>query len=163
MNLEKLNIDYKETNDILLDARNIIDSSLNYAYRHINVALIERNWLLGYRIAKEELYGSRSENYGLEIIKNLSKDLTKIYGKGFTKTNLYSYVSFYNAYPNIFRSVSGKCSKILTWTHYRVLLQVHDDEARNWYESEAIRETWSVKTLQRNIDTQYYYRLLKSH
>lgn len=50
----------------------------------------------------------------------------------------------------------------MTWTHYRILLQVHDETARKWYEKEAYEQTWSVRTLQRNIDTQYYYRLLKS-
>ncbi len=50
----------------------------------------------------------------------------------------------------------------LSWTHYRILLQVHDDTARRWYEKEAYEQTWSVRTLQRNIDTQYYYRLLQS-
>ena len=163
MELEDLKINYKETNNILEDAKSIIDLSKECAYRAVNVTLIERNWLLGYRIAKEELKETRKENYGLEIIKTLSKDLTKIYGKGFTKTNLYLFLLFYKAYPNIFHALRGKSYKLLTWTHYRILLQVSDDEARKWYEEEAIRETWSYRVLQRNIDTQYYYRLLKSH
>ena len=165
MNLQnlELNINYKETNDILLDARNIIDSSLNYAYRHVNVALIERNWLLGLRITREELKDTRRENYGLEIIKKLSKELTAEYGTGFTKTNLYNFLSFYKMFPDIFHAVRGKSLRLLTWTHYRILLQVHDDEARNWYEEEAKKENWSYRVLQRNINTQYYYRLLKSH
>ena len=50
----------------------------------------------------------------------------------------------------------------MTWTHYRILLQVHDETARKWYEKEAYEQTWSVRTLQRNIDTQYYYRMLQS-
>lgn len=58
--------------------------------------------------------------------------------------------------------MSGKSAFKLTWTHYRILLQVHDETARKWYEKEAYEQTWSVRTLQRNIDTQYYYRLLKS-
>lgn len=94
MNLQNLNIDYKKTNNILFDARNIIDASLDYAYRHVNVALIERNWLLGYRIAKEKLKDTRSENYGKEIIKKLSKELTSIYGKGFDRSNLYRFLLF---------------------------------------------------------------------
>ena len=53
-------------------------------------------------------------------------------------------------------------SNILSWTHYRTLLQVFDKNARDWYEKEAIEQTWSTRTLQRNIDTQYYYRLMKS-
>ena len=57
------------------------------------------------------------------------------------------------------------CSKsdaLLSWSHYRTLLQVLDKEAREWYEKEALTQTWSVRTLQRNISSQYYYRLLKS-
>ena len=61
-----------------------------------------------------------------------------------------------------FHSVSGKSAFKLSWTHYRILLQVHDETARKWYEKEAYEQTWSVRTLQRNIDTQYYYRMLQS-
>ena len=84
----------------------------------------------------------------------LSKDLTEKYGKGFTKTNLYSFYSFYKCFPEIFHSVSGKSKMCLSWTHYRVLLQVNDKAARDWYEKEAAEQTWSVRTLQRNI---YHY------
>ena len=65
-------------------------------------------------------------------------------------------------YPEIFHSKIGKSNVKLSWTHYRVLLQVKDEIAREWYESEALKETWSVKTLQRNISSQYYYRILKT-
>lgn len=65
-------------------------------------------------------------------------------------------------FREIFHSESGKFDSTLSWTHYRVLLQVKDVEARKWYEKEALREAWSVKTLQRNISSQYYYRLLQS-
>lgn len=65
-------------------------------------------------------------------------------------------------FSNIFHTVSGKSQSLLSWTHYRTLLQVKDKEAREWYEKEAYEQTWSVRTLQRNISSQYYYRLLKS-
>jgi predicted nuclease of restriction endonuclease-like (RecB) superfamily len=65
-------------------------------------------------------------------------------------------------YPNIFQTVSGKSVKLLSWSHYAILLQVNDKEARDWYEKEAYSQTWSVRTLQRNISSQYYYRLLQS-
>ena len=65
-------------------------------------------------------------------------------------------------YPEIFHSESGKSNVKLSWTHYWVLLQVKDEIAREWYENEALRETWSVKALQRNISSQYYYRILKT-
>ena len=90
----------------------------------------------------------------------MSKNLTEKYGKGFTKTNLYSFYSFYKCFPEIFHSTSGKSKTYLSWTHYRTLLQVNDKVARDWYEKEAIEQTWSVRTLQRNISSQYYYRML---
>lgn len=164
MNLveEKLLIDYKETSNIINDICNIIDKSKDYAYKTINISLLQRNWLIGYRIANEELKGKNRADYGANIIKKLSKELTKIYKKGFTKTNLYNYYSFYKKFPNNFHAVRGKSQNYLSWTHYRILLQVEDDEARDWYENEALKETWSYRTLQRNISSQYYYRILKS-
>ncbi len=155
-------IKYVKTDDILCDMRGIIDASQQQAYQAVNYALVQRNWLIGYRIAEEELKGENRAEYGSGIIKQLSKKLSEIYGKGFTKTNLYSFYSFYKTFPEIFHSASGKSVPLLSWTHYRALLQVHDDEARKWYTKEAIEQTWSVRTLQRNISSQYYDRLLKS-
>ena len=154
--------DYKKTDNILNDVQRIIEVSQREAYRSINTILSQRNWLIGYRIAEEELAGEKRAEYGTEVIKKLSKELTKKYGKGYTKTNLYNFYRFYKCFPEIFHSVSGKSDFKLTWTHYRILLQVHDEAARKWYEKEAYEQTWSVRTLQRNIDTQYYYRLLQS-
>ena len=100
--------------------------------------------------------------YGMEIIKKLSKALTDEYGKGFTKSNLYSFYSFYKMFPEIFQTVSGKSDKLLSWSHYQTLLRVKDAAAREWYVNEAAEQVWSFRTLKRNIDTQYYYRLLSS-
>lgn len=156
-------MNFVKTDDILKDMCGIIESSKKAAYQAVNVALLRRNWLIGYRIAEEELKGdSRSEHYGDEVIKKLARDLTKEYGKGFTKTNLYSFFMFYKTYPDIFHSVSGKSLSVLSWTHYRILLQVKDKAARDWYEKEALEQTWSVRTLQRNISSQYYYRMLQT-
>jgi hypothetical protein len=126
----------------------------------INTLLVKRNWCLGKRIAEEELHGEDRAKYGAQLIKQLSKDLTKRYGKGFNASNLYHYVMFYKYFPNIFYSVSRKSEKenfysvsresqLLTWTHYRALLYVDDDEARAWYAKEAFDQTWSLRTLQR--------------
>ena len=153
---------FQKTDNILNDVQNIIEVSQKEAYRSVNTILTQRNWLIGYRIAEEELAGEERAEYGAEVIRRLSKELTKKYGKGYTKTNLYNFYKFYKYFPEIFHSMSGKSAIRLTWTHYRILLQVHDEKARKWYEKEAYEETWSVRTLQRNIDTQYYYRLLKS-
>lgn len=153
---------FVKTDDIVEDLRSIIDHSREAAYRAVNTALVQRNWLIGYRIAEEELHGEDRAEYGAGVIKKLAKELTAIYGKGFTKSSLYNCYSFYKAYPEIFHSVSGKSEHSLSWTHYRTLLQVEDPAARDWYEKEAISQTWSVRTLQRNISSQYYYRMLKT-
>lgn len=155
-------IKHSKSTDILKDVREIIEISRENAYQAVNTALVKRNWLLGQRIAQEELSGESRAEYGIEIIKKLSKDLTTEYGKGFTKTNLYNFYSFYKSFPEIFHSVSGKSKPLLSWTHYRTLLQVKDEKARAWYEKEALEQTWAVRTLQRNIDSQYYYRLISS-
>lgn len=96
--------------------------------------------------------GEERAEYGAEVIKKLSKELTRKYGKGYTKTNLYGFYRSYKYFPRIFHSTSGKSAFKLTWTHYRILLQVHDENACKWYEKEAYEQIWSVRTLQRNID-----------
>ena len=167
MSLEKINnnsmiIKYQNTDNVLEDVCSIIESARDYAYKSVNIALVERNWLIGYRISEEELKGNDRADYGLEIIKKLSKELTKQYGKGYDSRNLYYFLNFYKLFPNILNALSSKSNTMLSWTHYRTLLQVFDKKARDWYEKEALEQTWSTRTLQRNINTQYYYRLLKS-
>lgn len=152
---------FVKSTDFESDIYSIIETSQTVAFRAVNESLVKRNWLLGYRIATEELQGENRANYGSELIKNLSEKLTAKYGKGFTKTNLYSFYQFYKYFPNIFHTLCGK-SILLTWSHYRTLLQVEDFKAREWYTKECLEQTWSVRTLQRNISSQYYYRLLQS-
>ena len=166
MNLEKkennsMIIKYQNTDNVLKDVCSIIESARNYAYQSVNIALVERNWFIGYRIAEEELKGENRANYGTDILKKLSKELKKEYGKGFELRNLYYFLQFYKTFPDILHSVNAK-SNILSWTHYKTLLQVEDVKAREWYAEETAKQTWSVRTLQRNISSQYYYRLLKS-
>ena len=153
---------YIKTQNLLVDTSTIIESAKNVAYRSVNVVLVQRNWLLGKRIAEEQLGDqTREELYGQNIVTNLAKQLTAQYGSGFDRSSLYKYVRFYQCFPNIVDAASPQ-SFLLTWTHYRTLLQVEDEVARQWYEKEAIKEVWSVKTLQRNISSQYYYRILQS-
>ena len=154
-------IKYQNTDNVVEDICSIIESARNYAYQSVNIALVERNWFIGYRIAEEELKGENRADYGTEILKKLSKELKKEYGKGFELRNLYYFLQFYKTFPNILHSVNAK-SNILSWTHYKTLLQVEDVKAREWYAEETAKQTWSVRTLQRNISSQYYYRLLKS-
>ena len=155
-------LSYINTSDLFTDTIAIIESAKRAAYRSVNVVLVQRNWLLGKRIAEEQLGDqTREELYGQNIVTNLAKQLTAQYGSGFDRSSLYKYVRFYQCFPNIVDAASPQ-SFLLTWTHYRTLLQVEDEVARQWYEREAINEVWSVKTLQRNISSQYYYRILQS-
>ena len=179
---------YVKTDDLTSDVSQIIESAQRSAYRTVNRVLVFRNWLLGKRISEESMGGSNQERYGIQIIKELASNLTRRYGKGFDRSSLYRYVQFYHQFPKIVAAVppqssespAGKTvaapgqqslpaqgqlllqSNLLSWTQYRILLQVPDPDARAWYEKEAFEQTWSSRTLQRNISSQYYYRMLKT-
>ena len=146
------------TEDFVADGVSIVKRTQDYAYRSVNVAMIARNWLLGRRIVEEELVGGNSENYGKKVIARLSEELTRTFGKGFTTSNLYMFSQFYKMFPEMFHSLCGK-SRVLSWSHYRELIRVPSDSARAWYHEQAVSEGWSVRTLSRNISTQYYYRV----
>jgi len=168
------------------DACQIIEQAQESAYRQVNETLIKRNWLLGLRIQHEVLKDKRAE-YGEQVVKVLAKELTANYGEGFTWRNLYNYIDFYSTYneyflnlnggspnvqtilhalsaksENIFHALRAKFPIRLSWTHYRIILQENSKEARDWYEQEAAREMWGTRTLQRNVSSQYYHRLLQS-
>ena len=167
-----LSQDYKA---LYHDACTIIEQARKQAYHAINVSLTLRNWLLGERIAKDELDGAERAKYGKRVIATLAQDLTARYGKGFDKSTLYRYLLFYRLFPEKVDAVrpqfaqdesDGKVDalrpQLLPWTHYRELIRVENEDARKWYEQEALREMWSSRTLHRNISSQYYFRLLKS-
>ncbi len=97
-----------------------------------------------------------------KTMKKLSAELKEKYGKGFDFSSLYKYVKFHQEFPQILDSLRPKSGRPLSWTHYRILLQETSAEARAWYAKEAQEQTWSVRTLQRNISSQYYYRMLMS-
>ena len=138
------------------------DINIWQAYHAVDTILSQRNWLIGYRIAEEEIDGSDRAEYGANIVKKLSKELTAKYGKGYDRSNLYHCLRFYKEFPQIVDTACRQSHIRLSWSHYRALLQVADSTARSWYEKEAYEQTWSVRTLQRNINTQYYYRILQS-
>lgn len=128
---------FVKTDDILKDMCGIIESSQKAAHQAVNVALVQRNWLIGYRIAEEELEGDERSEYGLEVIKKISKELTQRYGKGYDRSNLYHYLKFYKTFPEIVDTTCRQSGMLLSWSHYRALLQVKDKAARDWYEKEA--------------------------
>lgn len=153
---------YQKSENIVTDIQNIIETSQQQAYHAVDTILTQRNWLIGFRIAEEEIEHLDRAEYGAGIIKNLARELTAKNGKGYDRSNLYHYLRFYKAFPEIVDTVRRQSYIRLSWSHYRALLQVSDATARSWYEREAFEQTWSVRTLQRNINTQYYYRLLQS-
>ncbi len=174
---------YRESNildgELYKDACFIIDEARQFAYRAVNVALTLRNWKLGERITREHLDDDGRAEYGKHVIEQLAAALTEKYGKGFDRRDLYSYIKFYQLFPQIVDAVSRQSGKVdavspkfwkvdalsqqlLPWTLYRELIRVEDAEARKWYAQEALRETWSSRVLHRNIGSQYYYRLVQS-
>ena len=151
---------YAKTDNIIEDIRTIIQSARSGAYDALNAVIIRKNWLIGKRIVEEEQQGSDRAEYGAHIISELSKNLTSDLGSGYSARNLRNYRSFYRSFSE--DEIWQMHLPNLTWSHYNALLRVNDKKARDWYMAEAVRESWSVKTLERNISTQYYYRLLKS-
>ena len=167
-------IRYVKSDDLIDDVCHIIDESRQYAYQTVNASLVLRNWLIGKRIDDAVLERKERAKYGAEVIANLAEALSDKYGKGFSKRILYQCLRVYRMFPGIVNEVrsqfkdSGKVNEagsqfgLLSWTHYRILTQVEDSKAREWYAKEAFEQMWSTTTLQRNINTQYDYRLLKA-
>ena len=160
--LNKSMIAYHETGDLFADTCEIVDSAQSIAYAAVDTILVQRNWLLGKRIAVECLNENGKADYGKKTMKKLSSELKEKYGKGFDFSSLYKYVKFHQEFPQILDSLRPKSGRPLSWTHYRILLQETSSEARAWYAKEAQEQAWSVRTLQRNISSQYYYRMLMS-
>lgn len=183
-----------QSEHLLQDTCHIIEQARSIAFKAVNDTLVKRNWLLGMRIQHEVLQEQRAE-YGEQVIKSLAKELTQRFGSGYSRNNLYRFVSFYKSFPNIFQFIHGKSNIVpsptgqsekvsaamglfqesdiysniiplyplrLSWTHYSIILQENSAEARAWYEQEAANEMWSTRTLQRNVSSQYYHRLLLS-
>ena len=117
-------------------------------------------WHVGKRIVEQEQNGEERAEYGSALIEKLAEELTKEYGKNYSKRNLQYFRKFYLAFPEA-ESVNT-CVRNLNWSHFRSLLRVSDETVRLWYMKEAAEEGWSVRTLDRNISTQYYSRLMQS-
>ena len=115
--------------------------------------------LLGDRAAdrEEEQRGAARADYGKRLIRDLSKRLSKEFGKGFEKRNLWFIRSFYLAYPKV-----NALRSELTWTHYRILLRVETSEVRAFYEAEAVNARWSTRELERQINSLLFQRLALS-
>lgn len=145
---------------VVTDIKEIIHTGQKKAYSATSQMMVFTYWNIGKRIVEQEQKGNQRAEYGKELIKALAFDLTKEFGKGYTARNLRNFRQFYLYFPN--QEIWHACVPNLNWTHFRTLLRVSDENARLWYLNEASKAGWSTRTLDRNISTQYYYRLLQS-
>lgn len=180
-----------EDNMLVNDLRSIVSKARSKAFAAVNYSLVERNWRIGKRIVEQEQNGASRAEYGKHVIEIASAALTEEFGKGFSYTNIANYKRFYLTFNNlqILQTVSEEFKKqkhqtlsdessllpqkdqtqsiqselrLLPWSHYERLIRVEDKKAREWYAKEAFNEGWSYRTLNRNINTLYYERLLMS-
>ena len=144
--------------NVISEIKSIVAQSRQQAYAAVNQAMVNAYWQIGKRIVEEEQQGKERADYGKQLLKQLSAALTEEFGKGFSVQNLYSFRLFYLTFPEIFSTPW----RILTWSHYKRIMYLKNEDARNWYLREASEQMWSYATLNRNISTQYYERLLMS-
>jgi predicted nuclease of restriction endonuclease-like (RecB) superfamily len=169
---------------LITDLASLIEQGRKAAVRYVNTALVATYWLMGRRIVEYEQKGKERAEYGEELLIRLAGDLSVRFGKGFSKSNLFMMRAFYLAYPEqqIFQTVSGKflpaevedkTRKIqavsgisetlmrkfsLSWSHYCLLLRLDEPFKREFYEAECIRGNWSVRQLDRQIQSMLYER-----
>lgn len=133
-------------NEVKANLTKEINKSITYVY-----------WNIGRIIVSNENENNNRLEYGKEVSKGLSDELTKYLGKGYSVTNLKYMRTFYKVYPNY-----DEISEKLFWTHYCELMIIKDNDKRHFYEKECINSNWSVKELQRQLDTSLFERLLLS-
>ena len=180
-----------EDNMLVNDLRSIVSKARSKAFAAVNYSLVERNWRIGQRIVEEEQNGASRAEYGKHVIEVASAALTEEFGKGFSETNIRTFRKFFLIFRNleILQTVSAESNlpkqqtlsdnlsshfqkgqtppaqfklRLLPWSHYERLIRVEDKKAREWYAKEAFEQGWSYRTLNRNINTLYYERLLMS-
>ena len=180
-----------EDNMLVNDLRSIVSKARSKAFAAVNYSLVERNWRIGQRIVEEEQNGASRAEYGKHVIEVASAALTEEFGKGFSETNIMNFKKFYLKFKELTipQTVSEEFKKqkqqtlsdelsshfqkgqtppaqfelrLLPWSHYERLIRVEDKKAREWYAKEAFEQGWSFRTLNRNINTLYYERLLMS-
>lgn len=144
----------------LTEIKTILAQARQKAYFAINSAMVEAYWNIGKRIVEEEQNGADRAEYGKQIIQTISDELTQEFGKGFGERTIRNFRQFYLTFPEleIWKTVFSK----LSWSHFQRVLKVSNENARNYYLQEAVENTWSVRTLDRNISTLYYERIIAS-
>ena len=143
--------------DIYSEIKETLLLSRNQAYSAVNFAMVQAYWQIGRIIVEHEQNGNVRADYGKSVLQELSGRLTKDFGKGFSVRTLQQMKKFYLVFPN-----TNALRSQLTWTHYRLLLSVENERARQWYMDEAIASAWSSRQLERQISTLYYERILAS-
>ena len=143
--------------ELYSDLKNIIEQSRKYVITKVNTIMLQTYWNIGKRIVEEEQKGNLKAEYGSGLLKEISKRLTNEFGRGFSRTNLQSMRKFFIEYPKC-QTLSSK----LSWSHYLLLLAITDKNERAFYGHECENSNWSVRTLERQIDSALYQRLLLS-
>ncbi len=144
---------YEDVRGILLQAREL-------AYKNASNIMTQAYWNVGKRIVEQELSGKERAKYGSYLIKNLSKELSDEFGTGFSVASLKNCRQFYLAFPQ--ESYGYTMMKKVPWSHLRNIMRIPGEEERNFYLNEVANENWTVKTLERNIKSGYYKRMLST-
>lgn len=152
--------DVSGLNKLIADIREIAHRYRTKAALQLNTTIVDERWEIGKRIVEEEQKGEARAEYGTNLLKELSKRLTLEMGKGYSPRALAYYRQLYVYFPD--RKILQTRLQNLTWSHLQAILGEKSEKARFWYMDEAIQQMWSVKTLERNVGSKYYHRLLAS-
>ena len=154
---EKGLINQQDVEKLYAGIRNILANARQRAYSAVNFAMVESYWLIGQQIVEHEQHGEARADYGKGLLKALAAKLSVEFGKGFDESNLRYMRLFYRCFP-----IRDTLRHELTWSHYRRLISVENEQARIWYMNEAADSVWSTRQMDRQISTLYYERLLAS-
>lgn len=146
------------SDSLVADVCTIIEEGCRHAFAAAWQIAILTYWNVGRRIVEEEQQGNARANYGKGLIPALADRLTAEYGPGYGRRNLAYYRKFYLEFRDL--EILHTRVQNLNWSHIRRILSVSNPEAREWYLKTAADDMWNVKTLDRNIATQYYERRL---
>lgn len=145
-----------KNNHLVNDIKTILHDAKNRVYQTINATMTQTYYEIGKRIVEEEQEGEVRAVYGKALIKNLSLELTKEFGKGFSIANLKNMRQFYLAFEKS-QTVSSEFK--LSYSHYIFLTRISNEDERNFYEIEANQNSWSLRELKRQFNSGVYERL----
>ncbi|ERF78585.1 PDDEXK nuclease domain-containing protein [Gallibacterium anatis] len=146
------------TNTIITDIKQIIAQSRENAVRAVDFQRVLMYWHIGKRIFEEEQQGQERADYGAYLIKSLAQQLQPEFGSGFSARQLERYRQFYRTFP-----IASALRTQLNWTQYKSLISINDPDKREFYIAESIKNHWSSRQLERQINSNLYERLLLSN